>query len=437
MIAKLEQSLGRLTRGRINSTFLMRLLGSALLMQAVLSGSSLFVGLVLLRRTADLQYGYYVLIQNAILLMIMMQGSFIQPQLVTRISSGNLTERADLVGGLYRSQQRICVRALAAGFVLTLVLCLTGVMAWTTGLLLLAAAMATFAALYREFFRMVLLGHRRPVDVLSADAIYAALFVAGSFIATFTAAPAAVAVFMMAFAALVGGQLCARALWRFEPWNETPSAGTLRSFAPLGAWSSGGAMVHWLSNQGYSYLVAAMLSVQAVAAIAATRLTIMPINLISTGIGTVMLPTTAAWMESHGPARLFRRSLAFALLLSMLALCYFVAVWFGRDWLFEHVLKKEFAHRDTLLLMWFAASFFMLFRDQMLYLLTLRHRFRRLATLSFVNALLSLPVSYFGMMRFGVFGALLGMVAGEVLNVCALIVLSIVEIRGMVSPTPA
>ena len=152
----------------------------------------------------------------------------------------------------------------------------------------------------------------------------------------------------------------------------------LKEYAPKGAWATGGASVHWLTNQGNSYLVAAVLNVPAVAAIAATRLTIMPINLLSTGIGTVMLPTTAAWMNDDGAERVFRRSITFALVLSVLDLAYLAAVWFGRDRLFSHVFKKQFDHRDTLLLFWFTIGLLMLWRDQLMYLLTLRHRFKML-----------------------------------------------------------
>jgi O-antigen/teichoic acid export membrane protein len=75
-------------------------------------------------------------------------------------------------------------------------------------------------------------------------------------------------------------------------------------------------------------------------------------------------------------------------------------------------------------------------RDQLLYLLTVRHRFRPLSTLTLINALLSLPISYVGMLRLGVVGALLGVLAGEVLNVIGLLVLSIREVRRQL-PVPA
>ncbi len=135
---------------------LIHLMGSAVIMQALLSGSSFIVGLIMIRRTDDLQYGYYVLMLNAILLMVTLQNSFIQPQLVVRITTAGAAERADLVGGLYRSQRRLWPIFAAAVVLGALLTWWAGIFVGTTILVLIAAAGALTAALYREFFRMVL-----------------------------------------------------------------------------------------------------------------------------------------------------------------------------------------------------------------------------------------------------------------------------------------
>ena len=45
-----------------------RMLGSAVTSQAVLSAASFAVGLLLIRHTSDLQYGYFILASSAVLL---------------------------------------------------------------------------------------------------------------------------------------------------------------------------------------------------------------------------------------------------------------------------------------------------------------------------------------------------------------------------------
>ena len=62
------------------------------------------------------------------------------------------------------------------------------------------------AILNREYFRMVLLAHRRPLDVLRTDIFYVVLMVTGVFLATETSAPAVAAVFVLGLAAIASGR---------------------------------------------------------------------------------------------------------------------------------------------------------------------------------------------------------------------------------------
>jgi O-antigen/teichoic acid export membrane protein len=409
--------------------FVVRVFGSAVATQALLSAASFAVGLILIRRTSDVQYGYYVLVTNAVLLLVSLQGAFIQPQLVTRMYGTDVSGRAELIGGLYRDQRRVLLWLAVATLLIAPLLLILRLVNRGETLVLSAAAIAVVAALHREFFRMVLLGHRLSDKVLRADAIYVALLVTGALLATLSPAPAATAALTLAMAACIGGLLCARTLWRFEHWNRQAAPGLLKALAPLGTWSALGAGVYWIVSQGYNYLVAGLLSVSAVAAIAATRLTVMPIGLLSTGVGTIMLPTTARWLNAHGPGAALRRLVLFALALTGAAALYFAVLWSLRNWIFAHVLKKQIPHRDALLLLWGLVATLGVLRDQFIYLLTVRHRFRLLTTIAMGNAAVSLSVAYLSIRHLGIVGVLVGLLVGEALNVVGLIVLSIREVR--------
>jgi O-antigen/teichoic acid export membrane protein len=230
-------------------------------------------------------------------------------------------------------------------------------------------------------------------------------------------------------AACIGGLVLAWSLWRHEAWNIDGARGILLEIAPLATWSAAGAAIHWTFSQGYNYLVAGTLSVSAVAAIAGTRLLMMPINLLSTGIGTLMLPTTAGWLLQHPPRRVFRRLLLFTGGIALLAVIYIGIMWLMRDWIFTHVLKKTFAQRDLLLQFWSVIFVLMVCRDQLLYMLVARGRFRTLAALTLASALLSLTVSFVCMRHVGVIGALIGILAGELVNVAGITIFSYRESR--------
>jgi O-antigen/teichoic acid export membrane protein len=293
-----------------------------------------------------------------------------------------------------------------------------------TGPLVLAAVAAALAILHREYFRMVLLAHRRPYDVLRTDIFYVVLMVAGVFAATLTAAPAVGAVFALGFAAAASGMLLSRTLHRYEPWATEGTRGILREIAPLAAWPTAGAAIHWTFSQGYIYLVAGTLDVAAVAAIAATRLLLMPVNLVSTGIGSLMLPLASSWLHQHGAALLRRRLWLMALGLAAATLCYFAVLWLLRDWIFAVILKKQFAQRDELLILWGAIFLVMVVRYQLGYLLAAQARFRALTLTTLACAVISLAVSYWGMLRFGVAGALAGILTGELISVTGIVILS-------------
>jgi O-antigen/teichoic acid export membrane protein len=233
----------------------------------------------------------------------------------------------------------------------------------------------------------------------------------------------------MALAAGIAGEWLARALRNVEAWSIDGSPGILRAIAPLGTWSTAGAAIHWSFSQGYTILVAATLDVRAVAAVAATRLLVMPVNLIAAGIGSLMLPLSARWFAEDGASPLLRRLSWMAAGIGAVSVCYFAVLWVVRDWVFAVVLRKDFEHRDALLALWSAALVVMAANQQLLYLLVARERFRRLTGLGAISALLALVCSWWGMRLWGSPGAPLGIFVGEIVHTFGIVALCLHETR--------
>jgi O-antigen/teichoic acid export membrane protein len=333
-----------------------------------------------------------------------------------------------LTGGLYRDQRRLVAVLSGAALLLVLALFALGVVGGPTALLCAAAIAAVAAALRREYFRMVLLAYRRAPDVLRGDLAYAALLALGVVLALLTPWPALSAAGGLALAALAGSGLLQRALKRRARWDAHGMPGILREIAPLGAWSTAGAAIHWSFSQGYVYLVAATLDVGAVAALAATRLLAMPVNLLSVGIGSLLLPLAARWHHEHGAATVLRRLALLALALAALAIAYFATLWLLRDWVFDRVLHKHFAQRDLLLLLWSGGFVLMVVHQQLLFLLVVRERFRTLVKLALVTATVALGCGYLGMRHLGGAGAVLGIGIGEAVNTVGIALLCLREV---------
>jgi len=404
-----------------------RLFGSAITSQALLSAASLVIGLVLIRRTTDQQYGYFILASGALVLLSSLQNAFFNPALASGCARLNDTGRRALIGGLYRGQRQLALMLCGVTGAGGAALWLLGSLDSRTGPLVLVTAAAAGAVLNREYFRMVLLARRRAYDVLRADVVQVALLVGGVFLATLLTTPATWSILALGVAALVSGLLLARALRRADPWEALGAPGILRTMAPLALWSTAGAAIHWTFSQGYTWLVAGTLDLAALAAIAATRLTVMPVNLLSSGIGLLMLPLVARWLHEHGSRPALRRLLALSLALAAASLCYLALVWLARDWIFGSLLDKEFTQRDELLILWCVISLVTVVRDQLIHFMAAVGHFRPLTGLVLASATLSLTVSYWSMLRMGPAGALFGLLLGELFNLGGIMILSFRE----------
>ena len=121
-----------------------------------------------------------------------------------------------------------------------------------------------------------------------------------------------------------------------------------------------------------------------------------------------------------------------------MALLYILAMWIFRNWIFTYMVKGQFSHRDTLLLLWSGVFLLMAMRDQMMFLPAARGRFRIMAWLTLITAIFSLTTCYVCMRLFGVAGALMGVLAGEAVNILGFIALSMREVASARSePLPA
>jgi len=407
----------------------MRTFGMGLTMQAMLSGANFIVGLLLLRRTNDLQYSYYVLVSGAVLLLTSLQTSFVQPYIVMGITDLGRDERRGLVGGLVRARRRWLPALCATAMVGALGLGALRVLDAEQTLLVLIAFLVGALAMNREFFRTTLFAYRRPLEVLHGDVLYVLLLVAGAWIATRTAQPAAITVAAIGVAALAAGFVLRHGLWRYESWDSHSSQHVLKRLWATGAWALTGAGIHWLLIQGYSYLVAAMLDVRSVAALAATRLTLMPVFVLSGGVSMLLFPMTSRWVRDLGTAAAARRLSLLVAGLLLMALCYMGAMWLLRDWIFNVVLKKHFARRDVLLLLWSAVFLVTLCRDQLATLPAACERFRSMSMNTGMSALVWLVASYIAIQRLGAAGAVVGILVGELTNIVGIVAIMIEESR--------
>jgi len=410
-----------------------RIFGGAVISQALLSVINLLTGLILIRRAPQAEYGYYVLIAGAAPLLAQLQNQLVVPLLTSRVTIAADEERKNYVGGLIREQRRLLAIVAVTGLIVCCLVWFGGALPAQTATILVVGVMAAVATLFREFFRMILVSYRRPFDILRADVVFATVLIGGIWLATSTSTPAALSALALAGASVVGGVLLLRTLWRHDPWHKPGASGAFAKSVHLGIWSATGAVIHWLFTQGYSYIVAARLDVSAVAAIAATRLLLSPLGVFSIGISTVMFASSTLWLKNHGTRGLLRRLLLFTLGMSCVCIAYIAFMWLMRDWIFLHILKRDYPQRDLLLGIWSLVFFCTVIRDQVIFLQIAKGHFRRLAGLTFFCAVLGLCVTFAAIRQFGPAGGLLGLLAGEIANVVGVMIMAVHDMRAEVA----
>lgn len=401
---------------------LLRLLGSAVIGQALLSAASLIAGLGLLRYSDEHEYGSYVLIITGVLLLSSLQAAFVGPALITRLAQISRERGRAMIAGAWR-EQRWMIAAATALVCAAAPIAVAAGLPVTTALLIAIGTLAGALSLQRNFFRLALQAYRYADDTLVSDALYAGVLVAGVLLAAHSGHPAIMAACALAVAALASGIQARRALQRLEGHAPLPAAGVLRELAPLGAWSAAGAAVYWTFGQGYIYLVAGMLDVTAVAAIAATRMVLMPINLLSVGISSMMLPQTTEWLQRERVPRVLQRLVLLSISITLLSLVYIGVLWLFREWVFGSVLRGSFEQRDPLLLLWSAVALVAVVRDQMMHVLVARQRLRVLSVLILISATAATGTMLLAMPHWGAPGAVAGVLVGETVNLLCIIAL--------------
>jgi O-antigen/teichoic acid export membrane protein len=335
-----------------------------------------------------------------------------------------------MLGGLINARRRVVVFALVTVFLVCLLVWLAGFISLSNAVLFIAGALSGVAALWREFSRSLLLAHHQGGAVVKGDGLYAALLFGCSVAATFLPSASLLAVCSIGVAAGISAALLSDALWKYMRWNKTAKATPLGEISTIGGWAAFGAGVHWSFSQGYTYIVAALMDVNAVAAIAATRLLLMPVQLLSTGVNQALYPLVARWHATEGLTFAALKVMKISVILVLGSLAYAGVAWLLQDWYFLTLMRHDVLMRSTLLLYWSLLVIVMLFRDQVSCLLVVRMKVKSLGYITSFSAISALIAIFALVPVIGTPGALLGVIVGELINIAGMLVIFVREIRG-------
>ena len=392
--------------------------------QIVLSGANFLVGLMLIRHTGDTDYGMYVLVQAAIALLISGQMAWLSSPLAVLAPAKSWADRRIMIGAIDVSMRGFLRRVALAAMLVPVAGFLLHVWSALEAAVIAGAVVASWCALQREYLRSVLLVYARPDSMLRADLISIAVLLGGVSVVVYGGKPAV----LWAIAALIASALAGEAAAR-RSLNASPgfAAGDPKPFwhemRPLGTWATIGALTYWVYNQSYNYVLAMRIDLTAVADVNATRLLLMPTIVLTVGIKSLLVPTASGWLAESSIRRLIERLLMFATAIAMLDLAYCAVLWVTRDWLTHDLMHKTIGNRDLLLLLWAALSLIALYRDLLQTGLFALRKFKSLAGVTAVSAVVSLTIMWLCIKSWGPAAALIGQVAGEAVNLAGVVLL--------------
>ena len=393
---------------------LLRLFSSAVLDQGLLSAANFTVGLLLIRYAGNADYGYYVLAQSAVLLLISVQGAWISGPLAVLAPKRSEARRAEMIATVREGQQKFMDRLLGVGLLLPPIAFLLGLADPLEAFIGTAAVLAGWTLLKRELLRQILFVYGRPNSVLAVDLLFAGTLVITAAAAAFGPARAAVvAVLGMALAGWVFNVRAQQLLNRDPGWSSARDPSVWRELRALGVWGTTGASIYWIYGQGYNYVLAAHLDVTAVAAVNAARLLLMPTWVLTMGVKSLLNPSAAKWLHEDGVAALMRRIALFVVGLALLDSVYLLLVWLFRDWLTAEFLRTSIPDRDLLLLLWGAVTLLNMVRDMYQAPLLAMERYKPLAAVTATSAVAALLAMFIFIPPLGAPGAVAGMVVGE------------------------
>jgi len=403
------------------SRMVARLLSGMVLSQAILSGGGFLIAFILLRGLGAEAYGQYVLVSAGLLFLAILQGSFLTVTTVIALADPDRAKRQAVMG-------RVLVARKQATWVFAVVFAVVSLLLWVINVVSQDMLILVFASIFtmifnlrREFFRDSLIAHQRTGPVLLSDLLYVTCTFLAAIVATQFFQAVYWVVLGVGLAAWLSASVLRRSLWRHEPWDVEPGPNVWQDVTDQNAWSTFGASVHWSFNQGYSYLVAGLLDVRAVAALAATRLLLMPVNMLSSGVNQSLFPQVSRWIQEARVGVVFARILKICLWVSGLAMCYIIFVWMTHGWLFEKALKSVFEQAEQLIVLWSLVFLVTLWRDQIGCILMARGRLRAMGKVTFVCAGIALLAIVLLVPRVGAMGAVIGILLGEVLNLAGLL----------------
>lgn len=413
---------------------LLKILASSVVVQAMLSLANFAAGLLMLRYTSAADYGMYVLIGSALLAVSGAQAALICTPLAITAPTLTKDAQAALIHTLLLKQFKIWLPlALVFGIGILLAVFLKKV-AIMMALAMLAGVVSTLALLFRDYLRQIVFIKALSHWLLLIDGLFIAVQLSVIAVVVFYInLPLPWAVAALGMAGLLSAGLAYRVIGARHGWSTQDYPQALTQSWQLGRWTLTGSLITWLHTQGFYYLLAAILSVSAVAQVAAARMLLMPVNLMLGGINGQLLPIAAKWYQNEGQRSLVKKLSAITAGIVTLALVYFGFLVLFKEFIIVTVLKQSVAALQTIIASWALVFLLVIFRQMAMMVLLVQKKVAIITYLSLLSTPVSLLCAWWAISHFGPMASVWGILAGELIDLCGILAVICYQWRSLPS----
>ncbi|MBT8390652.1 MAG: lipopolysaccharide biosynthesis protein [Ignavibacteriaceae bacterium] len=396
---------------KINSKSLLYKSGIASIDQALLSGISFLISVVLIKTVSKPEYGYYSIFLSIILFTVSIQNAVINTPLAVLLITKRRDEKRKYAGALFFGQYLLL-------FPLTFIGIIGGILTYYFNLLepsvsaiIVSISLASIGILCREFLRAYFFANETPNTVLTIDVLYFALITILGFLAyIFFQLDVAVIFLLMGLSSfLIGIFFIKRNKWNFSRSDIKSSYSENWQY---GKWSLLGVTVTHIQAYSYLYLLGIIVSSVAVADVSAARLLLMPLVLAQAGWSKVILPHGSKLREKNRLTKLFKEQVIISVAFVVVTISFVFVLIFFKPVLLNIILSDKYANSFNYIFYWgaiFSMGFISLNANLGLQVLK---NFEVISKVNSFTALLTILLAYFLISSNGIIGGLIALLIG-------------------------
>lgn len=394
--------------------------GVAIFDQAFISAVNFSVGVLLIRRIPAHEYGLFVLLNGIILLAIGIQNAVITTPMTVLGPKLQAPEKKQFVSALANTQYFIW---LPAGLIFGL---LTAIgkfinLSQASTQYLSALVIVILVVFSREFMRRVFFVYMRPVFVLIVDVVYGIIFLLTIYFVTLEGPTSALdAIGSMGAAALLAGGIGILVFQKSVGWKASISFAPIVNCWKHGRWAVMGVIVTWLQSQGALYLLGGLEGTVDVADVSASRLLLMPVIVVLTGVISIIKPYGASILAEGREKPMMKLFYKIMAVLALFALGYSIVIIAVKDYAALFLFKKEIPGMALLLSLWGLVFLSQIFRRNLSTVLQIFERFETLFYIGTFSAVFSLIASYLAILQFKGPGSIMGLIFGELVYIAGI-----------------